>query len=112
MTTRHQASQTFLFSASFTPMLDAHSKWRIADSLHLRAWNDEFVVYHGLSGDTHLLGLAAGHILLALQQKVSDAIALSESLATMMGVRTNSEFMLEMNKILTDLNALALIERR
>lgn len=86
--------------------------WRIADSLLMRSWDDEFIVYHTLSGDTHLLGKAAAHILLALQHVTKDTLSLSISLASMMGVRTSSEFMLEMNSILTDLNKLALIERR
>ncbi len=112
MTPAQQSSQSWGFSASFTPLLDANSIWRIADSLHWHSWGDEYIVYHPLSGDTHLLGKAAVHLLLALQQTTTDTLSLSKSLASMMGVRTSSEFMLEMNKILADLNKLALIERR
>ncbi|PIV91075.1 MAG: hypothetical protein COZ77_05645 [Gallionellales bacterium CG_4_8_14_3_um_filter_54_18] len=112
MTPNQQSLQSWGFSASFTPLLDANSMWRIADSLHLRSWGDEYVVYHPLSGDTHLLGKAAAHLLLALQQATTDTLSLSKSLASMLAVRTSSEFMLEMNKILADLNKLALIERK
>lgn len=112
MTISCQYSQNFLFSVNFTPMLDAQSMWRIADSLHLQSLGEEHVVYHALSGDTHLLGKAATHILLALQQTTTDTLSLSNSLATMMGVKTSSEFMMQMNQILNDLNKLALIERR
>lgn len=94
------------------PMLEAHREWRIADSLHFSCWGDEYVVYHALSGDTHLIGKAAAHILMALQQAVTDTQSLSRSLAAMMGVRSSTEFMLEMHRILSDLNKLSLIEHR
>lgn len=112
MNNSHTVSQTLMLSGSFSPMLEAHSVWRIAEALHFRSWDDEYVVYHALSGDTHLLGKAAAHILMALQQAASDTQSLSNSLASMMGVRTSAEFRLEMNRILTDLNKLALIEHR
>lgn len=82
--------------------------WRASNELYFRSWNDEFVVYHSRSGDTHLLGTAAGHILLALQQAPSDAIALSQSLASLPGIAPE-EFMLQINDMLAELNALSLI---
>ena len=112
MTISPQYSQSFMFSASFTPMLDAHSMWRTSDSIHWHSWQDGFVVYHPLTGDTHLLGKAAAHILVALQQSTADTRSLSLSLADMMEVSTSTEFMKQMNQILTDLDTLALIERR
>ena len=112
MTISCQYSRDFLFSASFTPVLDAQSMWHTADSIHLHSWKNEFIVYHPLSGDTHLIGKAAAHILLALQQSTTDTQSLSQSLADMMGVTTSTEFMSQMNQILTDLHSLALVERR
>jgi PqqD family protein of HPr-rel-A system len=44
-------------------------RWRLVPGQLLRAhqWDDEFVVYNDLSGDTHLIDAAAMAILLALQ---------------------------------------------
>lgn len=102
----------FSASQSFMPMLEANRLWRIADALHFHSWSDEYVVYHELSGDTHLIGKAAAHILMALQHDTADTQTLSRSLAAMMGVRTSADFMLEMNRILADLDKLSLIEHR
>ncbi len=93
--------------------MDIHGTWRAcaADTLLLRSWGDEFVAYHSLSGDTHLLDPVAGHILLALQQTASDTLTLCESLAPLLGIETDDEFMSQIEKILADLNTLTLIER-
>ena len=80
-------------------------------ALHFRSWNDEFVVYNSLSGDTHLLGSAAAHVLLKLQQAPSDAIILAESLASLLQTNFDEELALEMAHLLADLDRLALIER-
>lgn len=76
------------------------------------SWDDEYVVYHQLSGDTHLLGKAAAHILLTLQQASTDTQSLRQSLASVMNVNTGSELALEMNHILADLYKLQLIDCR
>lgn len=112
MTISQHPSQSLPTSPPFTPVIGAHSEWYIADLLHWRCWENKYVVYHSLSGDTHLLGDAAGQILLTLQQTPQDAASLSESLASMMGVKTSPEFTMDINNILTDLHKLALIEHR
>jgi PqqD family protein of HPr-rel-A system len=88
-------------------------QWRvISDSaLRFRFWDDEFVVYNSLSGDTHLLGLTAAQILLKLQQAPSTAIALTESLAPLLNAKMDDEFVFQIEHILADLDTLALIER-
>lgn len=84
----------------------------ISDSaLHFRSWNDEFVVYNSLSGDTHLLGATAAQVLLKLQQTPSDVIALAASLAPLMQAEMDEEFSLQIEDLLADLDKLALIER-
>jgi PqqD family protein of HPr-rel-A system len=57
--------------------------WRIApgQALRFRQFDDEFVLYNDLSGDTHLLGDSAMHILSDLQRGPADASALTASLA-------------------------------
>lgn len=111
MTINHQPLQTLPSYSLATPGKETHSGWRTADSLHWRCWESEYVVYHPLSGDTHLLGEAAGHILLALQQTPQDTASLSKSLASVMGIKISPEFMMDINNLLTDLHKLALIER-
>ena len=49
--------------------------------LRWRTWNDEHVVYHGASGDTHLLNPAAAAIL----RRMESAPATIEDVARMLG---------------------------
>lgn len=92
------------------PTMNMRNNWRASSALYLHSWGDEFVVYHSHSGDTHLLGPAAAHILLALQQAPSNSIILSKSLPPLLGVETDDEFILKIDEILADLATLALIE--
>lgn len=87
--------------------------WRLIPdhALHFRSWNDEFVVYNSLSGDTHLLDATAAHALLKLQQAPSDAITLAASLAPLMQAEMDDEFAFQIDQLLADLDKLALIER-
>lgn len=80
-------------------------------TLRFRFWDDEFVVYNSLSGDTHLLGSTAAQILLKLQQAPSNVTALSESLAPLLHTEMDDEFVFQIEHILADLDTLALIER-
>ena len=95
-------------------MLDKNMKWRLISdqALQLRCWDDEFVVYNNLSGDTHLLGSAAAQVLLKLQQAPSDAVSLAESLASLLQVEIMDESLApQIANLLADLDALALIEQ-
>lgn len=92
-------------------------QWRaLSDlALHFRSWDDEFVVYNSLSGDTHLLGSAAAQVLLKLQQAPSDAVALAESLtpqfqARMEMEKMDKELVDQITRLLEDLHTLALVE--
>ncbi|MFA5242483.1 MAG: HPr-rel-A system PqqD family peptide chaperone [Sulfuricella sp.] len=80
------------------------------DALHIRFWNDEFVVYNSLSGDTHLLGASAAHILLKLQHTASDVATLAASLASLMQAEMDDEFLSQTEQLLAGLGKLALIE--
>lgn len=57
--------------------------WRITpgQTLRFRQFDDEFVLYNDLSGDTHLLGDSAMHILSELQRAPASRQALLASLA-------------------------------
>jgi len=80
-------------------------------ALLFRCWDDEYVVYNRLSGDTHLLGSTAAHILLELQQAPSNTTALIESLAPLLHAEMDDELVIQIEHILADLDTLALIER-
>ena len=80
-------------------------------ALHFRSWDDEFIVYNSLSGDTHLLGSTAAQILLKLQQASSTSTSLAESLAALLHAERDDEFVAQVEHILADLDTLALIER-
>lgn len=56
--------------------------WRLSpgQDLACRGWDDEFVLYNNLSGDTHLLSAAAMATLSALQQGAAGVPALAAAL--------------------------------
>lgn len=87
-------------------------KWQAISSqaMHLRSWDDEYIVYNSLSGDTHLLGVAAGHILMQLQRAPSDEATLIESLCQAWQAEPNPELSLQIQDILADLQKFMLIE--
>lgn len=88
------------------------SKWQVAakNSLLFRSWNDEFVVYNGATGDTHLLGLAAAQVMLELQQTPADAVGLAESVAPLLQTEPDEELVSFIEQILTDFDSLGIIE--
>jgi PqqD family protein of HPr-rel-A system len=94
-------------------MMDSNMKWRLMSdqALQLRFWDDEFLVYNSLSGDTHLLGSTAAQILLKLQQAPSNTTALTASLAPLLHAEMDDELVFQIEHILADLGTLALIER-
>jgi PqqD family protein of HPr-rel-A system len=87
-------------------------KWQLISNqaISLRCWDDEFVVYNRLSGDTHLLGSAAGHILAKLQHAPMDTTSLGEALCHIWQVDPSEELAVQVNDILADLQKLELIE--
>lgn len=87
--------------------------WRVipGQELHYREWEDEFVLYNNLSGDTHLLGFGAIHILLTLKQSDADDNALIESMCECLDADRDEEIESQVNSLLRDLGVLALIER-
>jgi PqqD family protein of HPr-rel-A system len=56
--------------------------WRIADDaqLQLRYWDDECVLYHGASGNTHRLPELIGQMLEQLMHSAASITTLSESI--------------------------------
>lgn len=87
--------------------------WRIIgdDVLQFRSWNDEFVVYHALSGDTHILEESAAQLLQELQRTPSDVLSLARRLADRWQCELNDDLLQEIDMVLTDMHALSLVER-
>ena len=59
--------------------MNAGVAWRLrpGQALRHRQWDEEYVLYNDLSGDTHLLGGAAVEILLALARGPATVTALT-----------------------------------
>ncbi len=63
-------------------MNTSSATWRVASDaqLRLRYWDDECVLYHGASGDTHRLPELVGKLLEHLMQTPATIPALSEAI--------------------------------
>lgn len=87
-------------------------KWQVAGGKEflLRSWDDEFVVYNGATGDTHLLGLVAAQVMLKLQQTPMDAARLAEWVAPLLQTEPDDELVFVIEQILTDFDSLGIIE--
>ncbi|PRC90943.1 HPr-rel-A system PqqD family peptide chaperone [Solimicrobium silvestre] len=87
-------------------------KWRTVTTTanNLRIWGDEYVVYNPQSGSTHLLGLAAGQILQKLEISPLDVSSLASLLGAEWQQEAEPDFVQSVQNLLTDLQALALIE--
>lgn len=68
-------------------------------------WDDEFVLFNDLSGDTHLLGVQTMQLLQTLEAGARSAAELGACLAPSLPGNTT------LPEILADLERLALIER-
>jgi PqqD family protein of HPr-rel-A system len=84
--------------------------WRAVpgQALHHRAWDEEYVVYNNLSGDTHLLDEGTMQLLLAVATAPVDAATLGERLRVALGL--DAQEISEIPAMLEGLCALSLIE--
>lgn len=85
--------------------------WRITPGqvLRFRQFDDEFVLYNDLSGDTHLLGDSAMHILSDLQRGPASGAALAASLAAALECPHDGAFDAEAGALLATLAGYFLI---
>ena len=90
-------------------------KWQIISSdqsLYFYSWdNDEYVVYNSLTGDTHLLNLTAGRLLLELQKSPTDTLTLANLVTPTNQAESDTQHKLEIEHILEELSTLNLIEK-
>lgn len=89
-------------------------KWQVIPNqvLNCCLWDDEFVFYNKLSGDTHLLGSMATRILMELRQSPSNVLSLTKILTPCRQAKmvTDEEFSFQIEHFLNELNTLGLIE--
>ena len=86
--------------------------WLVAPNVDLRwrCWNDELVVYHVQSGDTHLLNPIAAQILHALQKNAMSTDELLQSVSRTFELEPNSELVRQVQQALEQFDELGLIE--
>ncbi|MES2316932.1 MAG: HPr-rel-A system PqqD family peptide chaperone [Pseudomonadota bacterium] len=86
--------------------------WRITpgQALRLRQFDDESVLYNDLSGDTHLLGDSAVHLLSVLQHGPTSRGALLDALALAHGRERDAAFERDADALLATLAGFFLIQ--
>jgi PqqD family protein of HPr-rel-A system len=76
-----------------------------------RDWDDEVVIYHPESGDTHLLNPAAVEMLQVLEQGPAGTKALSEHIATRFNVPLDEKLRDQVEEALSGLGKVGLVEK-
>jgi PqqD family protein of HPr-rel-A system len=86
--------------------------WQLKSGQHFRfrQFGDECVLYNDLSGDTHLLGGSAMHLLSMLQQGPHAPDVLLDALAQVLDCAREPIFDDQASAVLAELAALSLIE--
>lgn len=87
--------------------------WQLAPGLqlHIRTWEGEHALYNNLTGDTHLLGAPAIHILDALRHNAASPAELQAQLAQALGLDAAEPGLdEELDSLLASLHSLHLIE--
>lgn len=88
--------------------------WRLnsCQRLEFRGWEDEFVVYNDLSGDTHLIDGLAMHLLTILRERgPTDELGLIDACDGAFGADGGASAADELATVMDALQALALVER-
>lgn len=86
--------------------------WRITpgQALRFRQFDDQIVLFNDLSGDTHLLGDSAMHLLSVLQHGPAPRAALLASLAEALDCAVDPAFEAEADALLASLAGYFLID--
>ncbi len=87
-------------------------KWTttVVSDQHLRQLDDDYVIYNVNSGSTHLLGFAAGQILLQLEAEAMDENSLAVKLAAQWDQAVHPDIVQGVESVLADLQSLDLIQ--
>lgn len=86
--------------------------WHLAPGQQLRHWSsgEEYVLYNDLSGDTHLLGEPALHVLSFLQHSSADEAAIADALGAAFDTDPDGDLGADVAELLDTLQALSLVE--
>ena len=88
------------------------TRWRVTAPEELRwvEWGEEWLLYHGGSGDTHLLEPLAVEVLQALQHAPNTAAGLVEALAQEADEETRHHLSDYLDSLIATLGRLGVIE--
>jgi len=88
-------------------------KWHATAGFKLlwHTWDDESVVYHTGSGDTHLLDSVAAFVLKTLEKKTLNIFEIIETLSQDSDLVTDENFHEFISQLISKFNRLGLIER-
>jgi PqqD family protein of HPr-rel-A system len=92
---------------------DALHQWRVppAADLRWREWDDDqSLVYHPPSGDTHLLNPLAAEALKLLERQPSSCAMLVEHVARVFALKAEGDLVRQIEQCLAQFNELGLIE--
>jgi PqqD family protein of HPr-rel-A system len=86
--------------------------YRVSGDVNLlwRQWDDEYIVFDAVSGDTHLLNEVAAEVLRTLSQHPCNALQLTHQVASRLRLESITEFPQNIEKLLGHLEALGLIQ--
>jgi len=87
--------------------------WRVRGSsqCHWRSWNDEFIVYHAGSGDTHQLDSMTAEALKSLAHEPASTLELVTRMSALLQLEADDDFFEYMEKVICALSGLDLIEQ-
>jgi len=83
---------------------------RLCSSEQIRQLGEEYVAYDAVSGSTHLLGFAAGQILLQLEHAPMDTASLASQLSQTWQQNPQSDFEQGIAAVLFELQTMDLVE--
>ncbi len=93
-------------------MANASIRWKITPDFELlwHEWDNEYVVYHSGSGDTHLLNFLAAHL---LQYLTSHTASMSEIIAHLISacqLDVDDDFQDSIENMMKEFSRLGLVE--
>lgn len=81
-------------------------------TLQIRHWDDDYLIYHPGSGDTHLLDATRYLLLRQLGLEPCAGEIIAQRLAAELQLEPDASFITEIKTLLSDLYGLGLIEKR
>ena len=79
--------------------------------LLLRSWDDEYLAYSELTGQTHLLALLPGVVLTLLQEGPSSPAELTARIAEALQLEEDDKLLTTIEQTLADFERLGLVEQ-